>query len=179
MERYSIRRRGEEPGTAPGNVVEVREKDGAAVRVVDEAQALAVLHGQLGAESSADGLDELIGSRLVDRELARAEETVRLTEVEAWARSMQEQYKPPFDWRMFCRFKGTTPERERERWRRIQAWKRVTGRDIDEDELRAFVQRTSVTSSVRRRRSHARGQKNCSMIRSGNRGSSTSSRRSR
>ena len=39
---------------------------------------------------------------------------------------MQEKYKPPFDWRMICQFKQTTPDQEKERWRRIQAWKRVT-----------------------------------------------------
>src|SRR4029079_11342227 len=34
---------------------------------------------------------------------------------------------------------GTTPDRERERWRRVQAWKRVIGCEPDTGEVQAFA----------------------------------------
>jgi parvulin-like peptidyl-prolyl isomerase len=75
----------------------------------------------------------------VNRALATADKQVSEEQVENWALSMQDKYKPPFDWRMICQFKGTTPDAERERWRRLQAWKQVTGTEIKSDELKAFI----------------------------------------
>ena len=52
---------------------------------------------------------------------------------------MQAKYTPPFDWRMICQYKQTTPDQERERWRRIQAWKRITGTEVTPEILKAFI----------------------------------------
>jgi hypothetical protein len=42
--------------------------------------------------------------------------------------------------RMVCQFKNTTMDQERERWRRIQAWKRLTGWQLEEKELQAYFE---------------------------------------
>src|SRR5262249_12402716 len=68
-----------------------------------------------------------------------AGKSVTRAEVAAWVRTMTERFKPPFDWETLCEFKQTTPDRERERWRRVQAWKRVTRWQADEKELEGFV----------------------------------------
>jgi hypothetical protein len=63
------------------------------------------------------------------------------SEVDAWEASVRSKYPPPFDWAMICRYKGTTPQRERTRWRTVEAWKRLTGWRLDEKVLETFHER--------------------------------------
>jgi parvulin-like peptidyl-prolyl isomerase len=139
LDQYEIRVRGKDLEPVPRLVAWIKAKDGNDARAITEDDALALLTVMVTPEKIDEALEDLVDSRIVDRELARSGKTVSESEVEAWARSMQEMYKPPFDWRMICQFKGTTPDRENERWRRIQAWKRITGREADPAELEAFV----------------------------------------
>jgi hypothetical protein len=141
MEGYEVRKRGGDPGPTPGLIAEVRPRDATASRRITEAAALAMIEDYVNAETLNEVLSDLVDARLVDRELAKSKKAVTAAEVNAWARSMQEKYKPPFDWDMMCRFKATTTDRERERWRRIQAWKRVGGREVEEEEMLAFVRK--------------------------------------
>jgi parvulin-like peptidyl-prolyl isomerase len=139
MEKYVISQRGMEPAPPAGYIAEIREKEGGEVRSITADQALDFLMGLVKPGSLKEAVEDLVDSELVNRELEKAKKTVTEEEVEDWAWSMQERYKPPFDWRMICQFKQTTPDQERERWRRIQAWKRATGFNMTPEELKAFI----------------------------------------
>jgi PPIC-type PPIASE domain len=139
MEKYEIRQRGQDPGPPPGMIAQIKEKEGTEVRNVTADQALDFLMGLVKPGSLREATDDVVDSELVNRALAKVGKAVTEEEVEAWAWSMQEKYKPPFDWRMICQFKQTTPDQEKERWRRIQAWKRVTNFELNQDELKKFI----------------------------------------
>jgi hypothetical protein len=89
--------------------------------------------------SLREATEDVIDAEIVSRQLAKAGKGVTEEEVETWALGMQAKYTPPFDWRMICQYKQTTPDQERERWRRIQAWKRITGTDTTPEVLKAFI----------------------------------------
>ncbi len=140
LEGYEVRLRGQNPGPEAGLVAEIRAKAPATdVAKVTGDQALEFLMGLVKPGSLRDALNEVIDATLVNRALAAAGKTVTEEEVETWALTQQEKYKPPFDWRMICQFKGTTPDQERERWRRIQAWKRATGTQPTDAEMEAYL----------------------------------------
>jgi hypothetical protein len=140
MEKYDVKQRGQDPAPPTGLILEIKEKEGPEVRTATADDALAFLMGLVKPGSLQDAVQEVVDGALIDRELAKAGKSVTDDEIEAWAASMTEKYKPPFDWRMICQFKGTTPDGERERWRRIQAWKRVTGYEVKEEEVKKFIQ---------------------------------------
>jgi hypothetical protein len=140
MEKYEIRQRGQEPAPGPGLIAEITAKEGGATRKVTADDALVFLMGLVKPGSLRDAAQEVLDSKLVDREIEKAGKAVSEEQVETWALSMQDKYKPPFDWRMICQFKGTTPDAERERWRRLQAWKVVTNFQLNEETLKKFIQ---------------------------------------
>ncbi len=140
LEGYEVRLRGQNPGPEAGLVAEIRAKAPATeVAKVTGDQALEFLMGLVKPGSLRDALNEVIDATLINRELAKTQATVTEEDVETWALSQQEKYKPPFDWRMICQFKGTTPDQERERWRRIQAWKRATSYKPADAEIETYL----------------------------------------
>jgi PPIC-type PPIASE domain len=139
MEKYEVKQRGQDPGPSPGYIAEIKEKEGTEVRKVTADDALGFLMGLVKPGSLRDAANEVVDAKLVDREMAKADKAVTEEQVENWAASMQDKYKPPFDWRMICQFKGTTPDAERERWRKLQAWRQVTGFEVKPEELKAFI----------------------------------------
>jgi PPIC-type PPIASE domain len=140
MEKYIISQRGQDPGPPPGMIAQIKEKEGTEVRNITADQALDFLMGLVKPGSLKDATDDVVDSQLVNRMLASAKKEVTEEEVEAWAWSMQEKYKPPFDWRMICQFKQTTPDQEKERYRRIQAWKKASNFELKQEEIDKFIQ---------------------------------------
>jgi hypothetical protein len=140
MEKYTITQRGQDPGPPPGMIAQIKEKEGTEVRNITADQALDFLMGLVKPGSLREATEDVVDSQLVNRMLAAAKKEVTEEEVEAWAWSMQEKYKPPFDWRMICQFKQTTPDQEKERYRRIQAWKKASGYELNQDELKKFIE---------------------------------------
>jgi hypothetical protein len=139
MEKYTITQRGQEPGPPEGMIAQIKEKEGPEFRNITADQSLDFLMGLVKPGSLREAVEDVVDSEIVNRALAKADKTVKEEEVEGWAWTMQDKYKPPFDWRMICQFKQTTPDQEKERWRRIQAWKRVTNADPTPEEIKAFI----------------------------------------
>jgi hypothetical protein len=136
---YERRIRGSNPAPAPGSVAHIIQKSTGNEYFVGASECLDFLMGLVRPAGILEALDEVIDHALVDRELARAGKTVTDEEVAAFAAEMRVKYPPPFAWDQICRVRGTTPEREMERWRRIQAMKRVTGFSPTEEELDGFL----------------------------------------
>jgi foldase protein PrsA len=139
MEKYDIKQRGQDPAPPAGMIAQIKEKDGSEVRNITADQALDFLMGLVKPGSLREATEDVIDSELVNRMLAKAKKAVTEEEVEGWAWTQMEKYKPPFDWRMICQFKQTTPDQEKERFRRISAWKRATNYELNQDELKAFI----------------------------------------
>jgi hypothetical protein len=139
MDKYDLKQRGQDPGPPEGLIAQIKEKEGTEVRNITADQALDFLMGLVKPGSLREATEDVIDSEIVSRQLAKADKVVTEEEVETWALGMQAKYTPPFDWRMICQYKQTTPDQERERWRRIQAWKRVTGAEVTPEILKAFI----------------------------------------
>jgi peptidyl-prolyl cis-trans isomerase SurA len=139
LEKYEIKKRGEEPGPKPGLVAEVKRRDGGDVLEVRAEEGLDFMLGLVRPASLVEALAEMVDGRLATEAAAAANKTVSEEEVWAWAATMTVKYPPPFDWATICRIKGTTTEGEAERWRRIQCWKRATGKEATAEELAAFL----------------------------------------
>ncbi len=139
MEKYEIKKRGEEPAPKPGLVAEVKRRDGGTTIDVFADEGLEFMLGLVRPASLVDALGEMVDGRLATEAAAAAGKTVTEDEVWAWTAAMTAKYPPPFDWATICRIKGTTTEGEGERWRRIQCWKRATGSEPTAEQLAAFL----------------------------------------
>jgi hypothetical protein len=144
MERFIVKRRGENPAPKPGLIAEITRKDesgnpaGPTIEVRPE-EGLGFMMGLVKPASLADALNETIDSHLATAAAEKAGVDVSDDEVWTWAGEMAAKYPPPFDWAMLCRVKGSTIEGECERWRRIQCWKRATKTEPTKEEIDAFL----------------------------------------
>ncbi|HYC76699.1 MAG TPA: peptidylprolyl isomerase [Planctomycetota bacterium] len=138
-EKYDIKMRGMHDLPSGDVVAElVRRSDGKRL-VVTADESLEMLLGLVKPASMADALSELIDARLATREAKKAGREVTDAEVDDWAWSQMAKYTPPFDWATICSFKRTSTEAERERWRRIQCWKRATSAAPTEAQYDAYL----------------------------------------
>ena len=140
LDHYEIARWDAETRPAAGLVATIRAKTEHASRSIPSEQAWALALRLVNVDAMRKAVEDVIDGRVIDRELRKSGKSVNPDEVDAWARSMQAKYPPPFDWRMICQFKNTTMDQEREHWRRTQAWKRVSGWQLEEKELRSFFE---------------------------------------
>jgi hypothetical protein len=140
FDRYDILKRSEGASPPSGVLVEVRAKDGPGFRNITERQGLDSIAATLTKKQGRVLVEELIDSHLVERELTRTGVTVDHSEVREWVRSMKEQARTPFTWELSCTMKGTSPDAERVRWRKVQAWKRITGDREDPSAIDAFAE---------------------------------------
>jgi hypothetical protein len=139
MEKYEIRMRGKDPAPEPGLIAEIKPKgEGPTVAVTAE-EGLDFLMGLVRPAALVDAVNDLVDARLATEACKKAGKSVAPEEVEAWAATMTAKYPPPFDWATISRIKGTSVEGERERWRKIQCWKRATGIEPTEADLKAFL----------------------------------------
>lgn len=140
--RYQMAIRGTKPEPPKGAIAALNTiiKGRKVSYVVDASEAMELMVGVLRPVDIVRGQDDMIEGHLVQREMAKADATVTDSEVEAWVRAMTEKYPPPFTWETILRLKGTSPDRERRRWRQVQSWKRATNRKITQEELDRFVE---------------------------------------
>lgn len=139
MEKYEVKKRGEDPAPKAGLVAEVRRREGGETIDVFADDGLEFMLGLVRPASLVDALGELVDGRIATEAAAAAGKTVTDEEVWNWTAAMTAKYPPPFDWATICRIKGTTTEGEGERWRRIQCWKRATGSEPTAEQLAAFL----------------------------------------
>ena len=138
--RYSLAVRGQVPGPPPGAIASLTTLiNGKKVSyVVTPVEAMEFLVGAAKPVHIIRALDEAVDGYVVNREMQKRGVVVSDSEVEAWARHMTDKYPPPFNWVTILRLKGTTPDRERLRWRAVQAWKRCNNIEITDEDVQAF-----------------------------------------
>lgn len=140
MQKYERRMRGMNPPPTPGYVGEAKHLESGNQILVEASEALDYVMGMVMQGSLLKTRDDLVDSDLLRAELDRMKVTVTEQEVADWAAHQRATHTPPFTWEQICKLKGTTPDREMERWRRIQAWKRINKIDPSESELMAFLE---------------------------------------
>jgi hypothetical protein len=137
-DKYKTRKRYEGAPLAEGIAADVTAPDGKIDAVLDqevlEGLRLAVRYEHLVAAREA-----LIDDWLLGCELAKIGESVSAADVAKQVAAMNEKYKPPFAWKMICQFKGTTPELEIGMFRRLMAWKKLTGFAPKAEDIQAFA----------------------------------------
>ena len=90
-------------------------------------------------ESLVAAREALIDDWILGCELAKIGESVSAEDVAKQVAAMNEKHKPPFNWKMICQFKSTTPALETAVFRRIIAWKKLTGFGSKPEDLLAFA----------------------------------------
>jgi parvulin-like peptidyl-prolyl isomerase len=138
--RFQISLRGQNPPPPKGALAALTTLvNGKKVSyVVTPEEAMEFMIGILRPATILQGQDKLIENRLVEREMQKAGAVVTDSEIEAWVRSMQEKFQPPFDWTTILRLKASSPDEERERWRHVQAWRRASKADVTQETIDAF-----------------------------------------
>jgi hypothetical protein len=139
LEKYEVRKRGEDPAPQAGLFADVRKRDGGAVVPILAEEGLDYMVGLLRPAALVDLVNDMADGRLATEAAAAAGKSVTDAEVWAWTNAQNAKYTPPFDWATICRIKGTSPEQESERWRRIQCWKRATGVEPTDADLQKFL----------------------------------------
>ena len=143
MEKYERRIRGANPAPAKGCVAQVVEKNATNPNEADmrvgASEALDFLMALVKHSGLIDAAKQSVERTVIDQALAKANVAVTEKEVAEWALVQRKTYPPPLVWEQICRFKGTTPEREMERWRRIQAWKRSSKVTVSDEDVEAFL----------------------------------------
>lgn len=141
MQRYDRKIRGQNPQpTIPGVVAQIVEKETNNEIVVGANEALDFLIGLVKQSGLLDARNELVDRAILEVETAKAGIKVSDDEVANWASGMRAKHPPPFTWEQICRIKGTTPEREMERWRRIQGWKRTLKEQPTDEQVLKFLE---------------------------------------
>lgn len=135
---YETRLRGGAPAPRTGYVAEVRHKETKDVMLVGASEALDYVMGMVSPATLLTAREDLIDRRLLDAEMAKVGVKVTDAEAVAWAAAERTKYTAPFTWEFYCRSMGTTTDAEIERWRRIEAWKRVTKAKTTKEQLTAF-----------------------------------------
>ncbi len=140
VDKYKRYMRGEEPGPPEGAVacLEWTVDDRTERYVVTPEEACDFMFGLLKPRSLEQSLDTLIDNALFEREMAKKGVKVTDLEIETWGAEQNAKYQPPFGWAQICRWKGTTIDREKERYGRILAWKRVNDIVVHDEDLVAF-----------------------------------------
>lgn len=140
MEPYDRRIRGQNPApTIPGIVAQIVNKETKNEIVIGASEALDFLIGLVKPSGLIEARNEVVERAVLAAALAKAKAAVTEEEVANWAAKMRAKHPPPFTWDQICRIKGTSMEREMERWRRIQAWKRISGQQPAEAEIETFL----------------------------------------
>jgi beta-lactamase regulating signal transducer with metallopeptidase domain len=138
MDRYQVRRRSAGAELPAGVTADVTSPDGPVANIT-EAETLDLLRTTVRPRALADLREVLIDDYLVGRELAARKQAVTPAEARDYVAAMNQKYKPPFDWRMICQFKGLSPALEVRTFCRLAGWKRLTGFVPDDEETRAFL----------------------------------------
>ncbi|HMS15241.1 MAG TPA: peptidylprolyl isomerase [Planctomycetota bacterium] len=139
-ERYERRIRGNTPPPSPGYVAEVIEKATGKEMRVTASEALDFLMALVKESGLLDAAKEAAERAVLNYAMQDARVTVTDQEVAEWAQLQRTTYPPPLGWDMICRYKGTSPEREMDRWRRIQAYKRITNKPTDDKEVEKYLE---------------------------------------
>lgn len=138
--RYERRIRGAAPPPPAGFVAQVVDKNSDQDMRISASEALDFLMALVKESGLLDAARDAAERALIDMAMKEANVTVTDQEMVEWAQLQRATYPPPLGWDQICRVKGTTPEREMERWRRIQAWKRITKPEISEEELEKYLE---------------------------------------
>lgn len=137
---YELRFEGEDPAPAPGRLVEILDPETNRTVGVNRADALSFLGGLLTTDGLAQALDQLVDTTILAQVMKSQRVEVTEEEVDTWARNQQAKHPPPFTWEQICKIKGTSVGEERERWRRVQAFKRIAGEPAPEQRA-AFLEK--------------------------------------
>ena len=138
-DNYDRRIRGANPAPAAGTVAQIVDKTTGNEILVGASEALDFLMGLVKLSGMTDARKEAIERRILESEMKAKNVTVTEEEVATWAAHMRTVYPPPFSWEQILRATGSTAEKEMERWRRIQAWKRITGVNLTQEQLDQFL----------------------------------------
>ena len=139
MGNYERHVRGQHPGPPPGAVAQIIHTPTGNEILVGASEALDLLMGLVKQGAMIDAVESLVSSHIVNLAMSDAQVSVSDAEVADWALRESAKYQAPFSWEVILRMKGTTVDREKERYRRIQAWKKVTHYKQTQDELDAFL----------------------------------------
>ncbi|MAG57607.1 MAG: hypothetical protein CMJ83_15045 [Planctomycetes bacterium] len=136
---YEVRKLGGDPAPREGLLASVHHGPSGETAEIGMAAARKYVIDMTRPRGLVDARDQLVAATIFDVAQRRAGVAVRQEEVDQWAKDQHAKHPPPFTWPQICRIKGTTPEAETERWRRIQIWKRITKARVNDDEVEAFL----------------------------------------
>lgn len=140
MQKFERRIRGANPAPDLPYVAQVIDRSSGGQIVVTANEALDLLMGLVKQSALVDLQRQVLEDEVLRRAMQKKGVEVSESEVATWAMAMQAKHQPPFTWDQVCRLKGTTVEREKQRWKRIQAWKRMTDADVQDADIESFLQ---------------------------------------
>lgn len=139
LEKYERRIRGTPPEPLAGSAAQIIDRSNNNELVIGASETLDFLMGLMRAGALIDGATELSRHVALEQELAKSGKSIASGEPAAWTAQKRVEYPPPFSWDQICRMRGTTPEREQERWWRVQVWKRSTGSELSDESVETFL----------------------------------------
>ena len=139
VEKYERRVRGSAPEPIAGAAAQIIDRTTGNEIVVGASEALDFLMGLVRNGSMLDAATELSKHIVMEQLMKNAGKSIGDGEPAAWTAQMRADYPGMFGWDQICRLRGTTPEREQERWWRTQAWKRSTGQSLSDEQVDAFL----------------------------------------
>jgi|GEM_PF-4086647 len=139
LEKYERRIRGTAPEPLAGSAAQIIDRNNNNELLIGASETLDFLMGLVRSGALLEGAKELANHIALEQELAKAGKSIGSGEPAAWTAAKRVEYPPPFSWDQICRMRGTTPEREQERWWRVQAWKRSTGKELTDAEIETFL----------------------------------------
>jgi hypothetical protein len=138
LDRYKVRKRDDGDPLGAGIAADVTAPDGR-TEVILERQVLDHLRVSMRQDELVLVRESLIDDWLLGRELVAIGDRVDPARIAKTVAAMKEKYRPPFDWKMICQFKGTTVAREIATFRRLDAWRKLTAFAAKPEDLQAFA----------------------------------------